>query len=77
MKVAWLPLPRRFAEVVQLIPVDAMSAPAGPDSEAHLAGIRGYVEAGFDEVYIGQAGGELDGFPDFYANTVLPRPRER
>jgi hypothetical protein len=53
-----------------------MSAPAGPDPEVHLAGIRGYVEAGFDEVYIGQVGGEHDGFFDFYANTVLPRLRE-
>jgi G6PDH family F420-dependent oxidoreductase len=71
-----LPLPRHFAELSQLVPEDAMSAPAGPDPEVHLAGIRAYVEAGFDEVYIGQVGGELDGFFDFYANTVLPRLRE-
>jgi G6PDH family F420-dependent oxidoreductase len=71
-----LPLPRHFAELAQLVPEDAMSAPAGPDPEVHLAGIRAYVEAGFDEVYIGQVGGEHDGFFDFYANTVLPRLRE-
>ena len=53
-----------------------MSAPAGPDPGVHLAGIRGYVEAGFDEVYIGPAGGEHDGFFEFYANAVLPRLRE-
>jgi len=53
-----------------------MSAPAGPDPGVHLAGIRGDVEAGFGEVYIGQAGGEHDGFFEFYANTVLPRLRE-
>ena len=28
------------------------------------------------EVYIGQVGGEHDGFFEFYANTVLPRLRE-
>jgi alkanesulfonate monooxygenase SsuD/methylene tetrahydromethanopterin reductase-like flavin-dependent oxidoreductase (luciferase family) len=33
-------------------------------------------EAGFDEVYIGQVGGEHDGFFEFYANTVLARLRE-
>jgi G6PDH family F420-dependent oxidoreductase len=71
-----LPLPRHFGQLAQLVGEDAMSAPAGPDAEAHLAGIRAYAEAGFDEVYIGQAGGELEGFFDFYAGTVLPRLRE-
>jgi hypothetical protein len=33
-------------------------------------------EAGFDEVYIGQAGGEHEGFFDSYANAVPPRLRE-
>ena len=33
-------------------------------------------EAGFDEVYIGQAGGEHEGFFDFYSSAVLPRLRE-
>jgi len=37
---------------------------------------RAYTEAGFDEVYIGQAGGELEGFFEFYARHVLPRLRE-
>jgi hypothetical protein len=44
--------------------------------QVRLAGIRAHVEAGFDEVYIGPAGGEHDGFFDFYASTVLPRLRE-
>jgi hypothetical protein len=33
-------------------------------------------QAGFDEVYIGQAGGEHEGFFEFYADAVLPRLRE-
>ena len=53
-----------------------MSAPAGPDPAAHLAGVRAYVEAGFDEVYIGQVGGEHEGFFEFYSGVVLPRLRE-
>ena len=56
-----LPLPRHFGELAQLVPEDAMKAPAGPDPDVHLAGIRAYAEAGFDEVYIGQVGGEHDG----------------
>jgi hypothetical protein len=33
-------------------------------------------DAGFDEVCIGQVGGEQDGFFEFYAEQVLPRLRE-
>jgi hypothetical protein len=33
-------------------------------------------EAGFDEVYVGQVGGEAEGFFEFYATQVLPRLRE-
>ena len=38
-------------------------------------GIRAYVDAGFDEVYIGQVGSEHAGFFEFYAGQVLPRLR--
>ena len=71
-----LPLPRHFGELAQLVPEEAMSAPAGPDPAPHLAGVRAYVEAGFDEVYIGQVGGEHEGFFEFYSGVVLPRLRE-
>jgi G6PDH family F420-dependent oxidoreductase len=71
-----LPLPRHFRQLAGLVGEDAISAPVGPDAGAHLAGIRAYVEAGFDEVYIGQVGGEFEGFFDFYAGTMLPRLRE-
>jgi len=53
-----------------------MSALAGPGPEVHLGGIRGCVEAGGDQVYIGEAGGVHDAFCEFYANSVLPRLRE-
>jgi hypothetical protein len=36
--------------------------------------IREYADAGFDEVYISQIGGNAEGFFDFYAAEVLPRP---
>jgi hypothetical protein len=38
--------------------------------------VRSFTEAGFDEVYIGQVGGEAEGFFEFYAGQVLPRLRE-
>jgi hypothetical protein len=53
-----------------------ISAPCGPDPDTHLAGVRAYTDAGFDEVYIGQVGGEYEGFFEFYAGHVLPRLRD-
>jgi hypothetical protein len=67
-----LPLPRHFSQVAQLISEDMISAPCGPDPDAHLGAMRAYIGPGFDEVYIGQVGGELEGFFEFYAAQVLP-----
>jgi hypothetical protein len=44
--------------------------PQEPDPGVHLDGISAFTTAGFDEVYIGQAG-----FFEFYAGQVLPRLR--
>jgi hypothetical protein len=61
---------------VDLISLEDITAPCGPDPDVHIKGIRAYTDAGFDEVYIGQAGSEQDGFFEFYAEQVLPRLRE-
>jgi hypothetical protein len=45
---------------------------AAPIPRAHLAGIRRFVEAGFDHVYVHQVGPDQDGFFDFYAREILP-----
>jgi G6PDH family F420-dependent oxidoreductase len=71
-----LPLPRHFGQLAELISEDMITAPCGPDPAVHIEGIRAYTQAGFDEVYIGQVGGDHDGFFDFYAGHVLPRLRE-
>jgi G6PDH family F420-dependent oxidoreductase len=71
-----LPLPRHFGQLAGLISEDMITAPCGPDPAVHMDGIRGYTQAGFDEVYIGQVGADHDGFFDFYAGHVLPRLRE-
>src|SRR5581483_2872181 len=68
-----LPLPRHFSQVAELIPEQDISAPCGPDAVEHISGIRAFTDAGFDEVYIGQAGSDQDGFFEFYAEQVLPR----
>ena len=70
-----LPLPRHFGQVAQLVSEDMVSAPCGPDPATHADAVRAYTQAGFDEVYIGQVGGEAEGFFEFYAAQVLPRLR--
>jgi G6PDH family F420-dependent oxidoreductase len=71
-----LPLPRHFSQLTELISEDMISAPCGPDPAVHMQGIRPYIEAGFDEIYVAQVGPDAEGFFDFYANQVLPRLRE-
>jgi len=70
-----LPLPRHFGQLAELVTEEMISAPCGPDPEPYLEAIQAYEEAGFDEVYLGQVGGQLDGAFDFFANQVLPRVR--
>jgi G6PDH family F420-dependent oxidoreductase len=71
-----LPLPRHFAQLTGLVREDMITAPCGPDPDRHIQGVRAYIDAGFDDVYIGQVGTEQDGFFEFYAQQVLPRLRE-
>ena len=71
-----LPLPRHFGQLAELVSEDMISVPCGPDPAAHVSGVRAYVQAGFDEVYVGQVGGNAEGFFEFYGQQVLPRLRE-
>ncbi len=68
-----LPSPRHFRQLTELVSEDMISAPCGPDPDTHIGAVRAYTEAGFDEVYIGQVGGQFEGFFEFYAEQVLPR----
>ncbi len=71
-----LPLPRHFGQLAEVVTQEMISAPCGPDAGLHADAVRGFLRAGFDEVHIGQVGGNADGFFEFYANEVLPRLRE-
>jgi G6PDH family F420-dependent oxidoreductase len=67
--------PDLFEAATSRIGRDAMAevVPCGPDPEAHLAAIRPYVEAGFDELYLHQIGPDQDGFLNFYEKELRPR----
>ena len=47
----------------------------GPDIDRHVAAIKEYADAGFDELYINQIGPEQDAFFAAYRNEVLPLVR--
>ena len=47
----------------------------GPDPGRHLAGVREFVEAGYDHVYIHQIGPDQEGFFRFYERDVLSKLR--
>lgn len=73
--VQLLPLPRHFEQASELVTEDMITAPCGPDPAVHLAALREFAEAGFDEVYVQQVGGAPEAFFDFFGREVLPRAR--
>ncbi|GAA5009822.1 hypothetical protein [Actinopolymorpha pittospori] len=49
---------------------------AATTSTAHVAAVREYLDAGYDEVYVNQIGPRQQDFFDFYGKEVLPRLRQ-
>jgi G6PDH family F420-dependent oxidoreductase len=70
-----LSMPAHFEQAAELVTPDQMAEkiPCGPDPERHVAAIRAFIDAGFDEVHINQVGEDQAGFFDFFANEVAPR----
>ncbi|CAN5451314.1 MAG: TIGR03557 family F420-dependent LLM class oxidoreductase [Nocardioidaceae bacterium] len=73
-----LPSPRHFEQVSELVTEDMTreSVAAGPDPDTHVAAIQPFVEAGYDEVHIGNMGPNWEGFMRLYRDSVLPRLRQ-
>jgi G6PDH family F420-dependent oxidoreductase len=70
-----LPTPRHFEQAVSVVTEAASTkgTPCGPDPEVHVAGIRAFVDAGFDEVSVTQIGPDQEGFFRFWEREVRPR----
>jgi G6PDH family F420-dependent oxidoreductase len=70
-----LSTPSEFEEASQLVTPEmvAKTVPCGPDPAEHIAKLQEYVDAGFDEIFVGQIGPDQRAFIDFYAREVLPR----
>ncbi|MFI6417263.1 TIGR03557 family F420-dependent LLM class oxidoreductase [Streptomyces sp. NPDC050842] len=72
-----LPTPAHFEQAAGLVTRKqvADSVPCGPDVEEHVEAVRAYVDAGFDEVYVGQIGQGQEEFFHAYREKVLPALR--
>jgi G6PDH family F420-dependent oxidoreductase len=69
-----LPSPRHFEQVSQLVTEEMTrsSVTAGSDADAHLANLREYADAGYDEVNIANMGPHWKEMIGFYGREVLP-----
>jgi G6PDH family F420-dependent oxidoreductase len=70
-----LPTPAHFEQAASAVTVEAATrgTPCGPDPEVHVAAIRQYVDAGFDEVAVTQIGADQEGFFTFWERELRPR----
>jgi len=70
-----LALPQFFEQAGQLVKEEdvAQAVVCGPDPEKHLAKIREFVDAGFEQVYVHQVGPDQEGFFRFYEREILPQ----
>jgi G6PDH family F420-dependent oxidoreductase len=69
-----LPTPAHFEQAAELVTEQmiAESVTCGPDLDKHVAALREYEDAGFDELYVQQVGGGHERFFELYAEHVLP-----
>jgi coenzyme F420-dependent glucose-6-phosphate dehydrogenase len=72
-----LPTPAHFEQAAQMVDEAdvAQAIICGPDPERHIAGVKEFVEAGYDHVYIHQIGPDQEGFFRFYEREILPKLR--
>ncbi|MGH2884733.1 MAG: LLM class flavin-dependent oxidoreductase, partial [Solirubrobacteraceae bacterium] len=72
-----LPTPEHFQQASELVTEEMVAdeVPCGPDVDRHVAAIKEYADAGFDELYINQIGPKQDAFFAAYRDEVLPRVR--
>lgn len=69
-----LPTPRHVEQASELVTPGMMAdtLPCGPDPDRYLAMVRQFVDAGFDEVYVGNIGPRQEEFFRFWSAEVAP-----
>jgi G6PDH family F420-dependent oxidoreductase len=70
-----LPTPAHFEQASDLVTEDAVaeSITCGPDIDLHLERIQAHADAGVDELYVQQVGGDVEAFFAAYREHVLPK----
>jgi coenzyme F420-dependent glucose-6-phosphate dehydrogenase len=70
-----LAMPAHFEQAAEMVDEHDVVAdiPHGPDPDRHIEGIRAFIDAGYDHVWIHQIGPDQAGFFDFYKDNVLPK----
>jgi coenzyme F420-dependent glucose-6-phosphate dehydrogenase len=70
-----LPTPAHFEQAAKMVREEdvAQAIICGPDPERHIAGVREFIDAGYEHVYVHQVGPDQEGFFRFYAREVLPK----
>jgi G6PDH family F420-dependent oxidoreductase len=67
-----LPTTEHFQQASELVKPEDMVTPVGPDPDTHVAALKKFLDAGYDELYVQQIGPDQDAFFDFYGSKVLP-----
>ncbi|MFB7776315.1 TIGR03557 family F420-dependent LLM class oxidoreductase [Streptomyces bauhiniae] len=72
-----LPTPAHFEQASQLVTRDQVAAavPCGDETDEHVTAIRNYLDAGFDEVYVGQIGPDQENFFTAWRKNIQPALR--
>ena len=70
-----LPTPEHFEQASSLVTPEMVgeTIPCGPDLDQHLAAIQRFADAGVDELYVQQIGGDHEAFFLTYQKEVLPQ----
>jgi G6PDH family F420-dependent oxidoreductase len=70
-----LPQPAHFEQATELVTEEMIgeAIPCGPDLDRHVEAFLQFADAGVDELYVSQIGGNAEAFFEAYANDVLPR----
>ena len=69
-----LPTVKHFEQAMTMVPRESTSdsVVAGPDLEEHLAQLREYADAGYDEIYVANMGPHYLAMIEAYGSRVLP-----
>jgi G6PDH family F420-dependent oxidoreductase len=70
-----LSMPAHFEQAAELVTPESLAEkiPCGPDPDRHVEAIKAFVDAGYDEVHLGQVGDDQAGFFEFFTSEIRPR----